>query len=156
MPPLNCGVGRTVKVTLRNASSADYDFAYEAKKAAFRPYVEGLWGWDEEAQRRIHGERFEAQNFRVICVDGVDVGVMALAQSGNCVKLNQLFVLPEYQGRQIGRLSMLLVMEEARERGLPINLRVLKNNPRARAFYERLGFGSVGETDTHDLFAWGV
>ena len=50
---------------------------------------------------------------------------------------------------------MLLVMEQAREIGLPIRLRVLKNNPRARAFYERLGFGCVGETDTHDLFAWG-
>jgi GNAT superfamily N-acetyltransferase len=146
---------RTVKIALRKAVAADSDFAYGAKKAAFRHYAEKIWGGDEEAQREIHNERFQAQEFRVISAGGVDVGVMALEQSGDCVKLNQLYLLPEYQGRQIGRQSMLLVMEQARELGLPIRLRVLKNNPRARAFYERLGFGCVGETDTHSLFAWG-
>jgi hypothetical protein len=27
-------------------------------------------------------------------------------------------------------------------------------NPRARAFYEQLGFARAGETDTHDLMEW--
>ena len=63
----------------------------------------------------------------------------------------QLFLLPEHQGRQIGRRCMLLIMEEARQLGLPVRLRVMKVNPRALAFYERLGFTCTGETDTHDL-----
>jgi RimJ/RimL family protein N-acetyltransferase len=51
---------------------------------------------------------------------------------------------------------MSLVMEEARGLGRPVRLRVLKVNPRARAFHERLGFRRIGETDTHDLMEWGA
>lgn len=43
------------------------------------------------------------------------------------------------------------VISEARRLGLPIRLRVLKVNNRALAFYQRLGFTPVGETDTHIL-----
>jgi ribosomal protein S18 acetylase RimI-like enzyme len=49
---------------------------------------------------------------------------------------------------------MALVMEEARARGVPVRLRVLKVNARARAFYERLGFVQTGETETHTLMEW--
>lgn len=49
---------------------------------------------------------------------------------------------------------MTLVMEEARALRVPVRLRVLKVNPRARAFYERLGFVCAGETETHDLMEW--
>jgi GNAT superfamily N-acetyltransferase len=54
--------------------------------------------------------------------------------------VNQLFLLPEYQGQDIGRRCLRLVMDEARRLGLPVRLRVLKVNPRALAFYQRLGF----------------
>ena len=49
---------------------------------------------------------------------------------------------------------MLLIMEEARQLGLSVRLRVMKVNPRALAFYERQGFMRTGETDTHDLMEW--
>ncbi len=65
--------------------------------------------------------------------------------------MNQLFLLPEYQSKGIGRECMLRVIEEARRLGLPVRLRVLKVNPRALAFYERLGFARTGETETHHL-----
>jgi RimJ/RimL family protein N-acetyltransferase len=35
--------------------------------------------------------------------------------------------------------------------GVPVRLRVLKVNPRALAFFERLGFARAGETETHVL-----
>ena len=45
--------------------------------------------------------------------------------------------------------NMARLVEEARELGLPIRLRVLKANTGALAFYERLGFVRTGETETH-------
>jgi GNAT superfamily N-acetyltransferase len=143
-------------VTLRKALPGDRDFAFRARKAAFQPYVEKAFGWNEGAQQQLHAERFGVQEFRIISVAGLDVGVMALEKSHDCVRLNQLFLLPEYQGREIGRRSMSVVMDEARALGLPIRLRVLRVNPRARKFYERLGFKLVGESDDHDLLAWGI
>ena len=138
-------------LTLREAGPGDSAFAYRVKRAAFKPYAEGTWGWDEDEQRRHHARRFAAQEFRIINAGGVDVGVVALAVAANCVKLNQMFILPEHQGRGIGRRCMGLIIDEARQLGRPIRLRVLKVNPRAVAFYQRLGFARTGETDTHVL-----
>lgn len=138
-------------LTLRQAKLTDSEFAYCTKKAAFREYVEQVWSWDEDEQRQFHEQRFDSQDFRVINLAGTDIGIMAVVVLGDCLKMNQLFLLPEHQGMGIGSKCMLLIMEEARELGLPLRLRVLKVNPRAQAFYKRLRFVRVGETDTHVL-----
>jgi len=111
-------------------------------------------GWDEDEQQELHEKRFASQDFRIITVDGIDSGIMAVMISSDCVKLNQLFLLPEYQNRGIGKHCMLLLMEEARQLDLPIRIRVLKVNPKALAFYQRLGFDLSGEIDTHHLMEW--
>jgi len=138
-------------LTLRQASRNDSEFAYRAKRVAFRQYVEKVWGWDEEKQRKLHEERFDAHDFRIINVAGTDVGIMALVVAPDCVQLNQLFLLPEHQGKGIGRECMLLVMQQASRLGLPVRLRVLKVNSRALAFFQQLGFCRTGETETHVL-----
>ena len=47
--------------------------------------------------------------------------------------------------------DMMQIMEDADGLGVPVRLRVLKVNVRAAKFFESLGFGSIGETDTHIL-----
>ena len=141
-------------LTLRTTSASDSEFAYSTKKAAFREYVEQVWSWDEAEQRRLHEQRFATQDFRVINFAGADVGIVAAVVTPDCVKLSQLFLLPERQGKGIGRQCMLLIMDEARRLGLPLRLRVLKVNPRALAFYRDMGFGRTGDTDTHVLMEW--
>ncbi len=138
-------------LTLREATPSDSEFAYLVKKAAYREYVEEVWGWDEDDQRQLHERRFAAQDIRVISLAGTDVGIMAVVVAPNCVKLNQLFLLPAHQGKGVGTECMSLIMDQARRLGLPLRLGVLKVNPRARAFYERLGFARTGETNTHIL-----
>lgn len=138
-------------VDLREATSADGEFAYRAKKAAFRAYVEQVWSWDEAEQRQLHERRFCEQEFRVIQSSDVDVGILATVREHDYLELNQLFILPEHQGKGIGSRCMAMVMDEARQLGLPVRLRVLKVNPRALAFYERLGVARTGDTETHVL-----
>jgi GNAT superfamily N-acetyltransferase len=138
-------------LTLRKATPSDSEFAYLTKRAAFSEYVEKVWGWDEDEQRQLHEQRYTVQDFRVINLAGTDVGILAFVVKPDCVQLNQLFLLPEHQGKGIGRKCMFLIMEKARQLGLPVRLRVLKVNRRALAFYERLGFVRTGETDTHIL-----
>lgn len=82
---------------LRRATANDNEFAYRTKKAVFRKYVEQVWGWDEEEQRRLHERRFASQDFQVIQVSSIDVGILAIVREPDCIKLNQLFILPEYQ-----------------------------------------------------------
>ena len=141
-------------LTLRKAGPNDSEFAYRARRAAFKEYVEKVEAWDEDEQRQLHEQRFGAQDFRVINLAGTDVGIMGVAKTPDCVKVNQLFLLPEHQGKDIGRRCMLLIMEEARQLGLRVRLRVMKVNPRALAFFQRLGFMRIDETDTYHLMEW--
>jgi len=142
-------------LTLRKAGPSDCEFAYCVKKATFREYIEKVYGWDEDEQRRLHEQRFKAEGFRIISVAGTDVGVISADVAPDQVKVNQLFVLPEHQGQGVGRACMVLIIEEARQRHVPVRLRAMKVNPRAQAFYKRLGFTAIGETDTHVLMERG-
>lgn len=145
-----------INITMRNATPADSEFAFSAKKAAFKIYVDTVSGWDETAQRQLHAQRFQTQDFRVIRLAGADVGVLVVVITPDCLTVNQLFILPEHQGKGIGRRCMLSIMEEARQLGVPVRLRVIKVNQRALAFYHRLNFVCIGETDTHFAMAWSV
>ena len=136
---------------VRMAGEDDKEFAYQAKRAAFREYVEQVWGWDEGKQRKLHDQRFAAQDFCVINLAGEDVGIMSVDLKPDSVVVNQLYILPERQKQGIGRRCMSIVVEEAKKLNLPVRLRVLKVNPRAVAFYERLGFTISDVTDTHFL-----
>lgn len=138
----------------REATADDRGFAYEVKRAAFREYAEQVWGWDEAEQRQLHDSRFDARNYRVIGMGGAEVGIVALTVAADAFVVNQLFLLPEFQDRGIGRRCMELLMEEADRVGLPVRLRVLKVNRRALRFYLRLGFTGTGETETHHTLEW--
>jgi GNAT superfamily N-acetyltransferase len=136
---------------LRKASTADCEFAYRTKKTAFRGYLEQVGGWNEDEQRQLHQRRFAAHDFRVIELSGKDVGILAMSRQPDCVKLYQMFILPVYQGKGIGVACMKLIVKDADVLKLPIRLQVLKVNPRALAFYHRLGFKQIGESDDHIL-----
>ncbi len=138
-----------IEVRIRETTQADEAFTYQAKKAAFRRYVEEVYGWDGAYQRGLHGDRFASQDVRIIRCDGKDVGYFSPAEQPDYFVLSQLFILPEHQGRGIGHTLMNRILDEQGSKGRSVRLQVMKNNPRAAVFYERLGFRSIGETETH-------
>ena len=85
-----------MSVSLRTVAAQDSEFAYQVKKTTLAEYVWQLWGWDEAEQRRLHQRRFASQNFQVIVAD---VGILVVSKEPDCLRVNQLLVLPEYQGR---------------------------------------------------------
>jgi ribosomal protein S18 acetylase RimI-like enzyme len=141
-------------LVLKKSTPADSNFAYSVKKAAFKAYVDQSRGWDEEKQRQLHDQRFKTQDFRIISLDGNDVGIIALGVLPSCIKVYQLMLLPKYQGKHIGRKCILRVLNDAEQLDLPVRLSTLKVNPRAFAFYTKLGFVCTGETSTHSLLEW--
>jgi GNAT superfamily N-acetyltransferase len=136
-------------VSLRQATARDSEFAYRAKRITLGEYVRLIWGWDDDEQRRLHRRRFASQAFQIVVADGVDAGVLALTYEPDCLRVNQLLVLPKHQGRGIGAACMRQVVDDAAGRGVPVRLQVLKVNHRAAEFYRRLGFNAVGEDDVH-------
>ena len=139
------------ELIFRKATTHDSEFAYNTKKAAFREYVEKVWGWNEQEQRLLHERRFQSQDFYIIQVSGIDVGIMATAHQPDCVKVNQIYILPEHQNRGIGAECVKHIIKDADTLKLPVRLQVLKVNNRAISFYERFRFQRTGESETHIL-----
>ncbi len=44
------------ELSFRKAHTSDSEFVFTIKKAAFREYVEQVWGWDDNYQRELHEE----------------------------------------------------------------------------------------------------
>ena len=123
---------------MRKATANDSEFAYQTKKAAFRVYVEQVWGWDEDEQRSLHEKRFASQDFYVINVCGSDVGILSVVRQPDYMKVNQIYIMPEYQSKGIGAACMIHFIEDAAALNLPVRFQVLKINSRAISFYQRL------------------
>jgi len=144
----------TGDLVLRRASGDDSEFAFGMRKVAFRVYVDKSGGWDDRKERLRHERNFAIYDYRVIRFRSVDCGIITLDLTDECLKLNQIFIAPAHQGQGVGERCMSILFDEARRLGVPIRLRVMKVNPRARALYARLGFAIVDETETHTIMQW--
>jgi ribosomal protein S18 acetylase RimI-like enzyme len=129
-------------VRLRAASDTDRDFFFAVRRAAFRPYVDDLWGWDDAQQRRQADQEFNELPVQIIESDGVAVGYLCVLHEADHEYLDEIALVPAAQGAGIGTALVSSVMREAAGRGVPLRLSVLVNNP-ARRIYERLGFRVV-------------
>jgi GNAT superfamily N-acetyltransferase len=128
----------------------DYDFLRALHRATMRPYVEPIWGWDEDVQKHYFDAHFDPATIEIISVEGQDIGAVTIERQEDCLFLSNIHLLPEFQGRGIGTAIIKEMLERAAVVHRPAALRVLKNNP-ARRLYERLGFQIAGETETHYL-----
>ena len=131
----------------------NFAFALAAKKEALGPYVIPKWGWDDEAQRRILEEHWEARNFRRIVVDGQAAGTVSMEEKPGEWFFSDFYLFNAFQRRGIGGEVLSRFLADAARVRVPVTLKVIKWNP-ARSLYERHGFAVTGETETHYLMRW--
>lgn len=141
--------------SLRQATAADYDFLYGLLTATMKEYIEATWGWDEEFQRQRFADHFNPAKSNIVIARGRDVGQLSVIQKDDEIFLSGIFILPAYQGQGLGTTIINDVVAQAREKGLPVGLRVLRSNP-ARQLYKRLGFKIVEENDVHFIMSHAV
>lgn len=138
------------RVDLVPATEADLDLCFEITRAAMREPVERAFGrWDEDEQRRRHAAGFDPATHRLVLVDGMVVGVLAVEIRPRDLWLSKLYLLPTHQGRGIGGRVAAHILADAACADRTVGLQVLRANGRALRFWRRLGFQRVGATPTH-------
>ena len=133
------------ELSFRKAHASDSEFVFAVKEAAYREYIEQIWGWDDNYQRERHNREFASHDFRIIQFRGTDVGFLITSHTSDTLKVNQIYILPEYQGKGIGSACMTRIVDDASLEQKSVALKVLKINTRGIALYQRLGFTIVGE-----------
>ena len=142
-----------VTYDLRRATEADREFLWRLHALAMRGPVERTWGWDENFQRGYFEEHFDPAKQRIVVVDGQDVGGLQTERRTDSLYLSKVEILPSFQGQGLGTRIVQDLLAEARAQGLPVTLQVLKEHPRARRWYEQLGFVVTGETEISYLMS---
>lgn len=128
-------------VALRPATGDDAEFFFSLHKCALGPYVDQVWGWDDDEQRALLTGRLVLDRVRVIVVDGVDAGRLDVEERDDEVFLALIELTPEHQGRGIGSRLVRELIDHAD--GKSVTLSVLGVNDRAQRLYRRLGFTEV-------------
>ncbi len=109
------------------------------RRAAFKPYVDEIWGWDDAHRRPLAEREFDELPVEIIEERGTPVGYLCVLREEDHDFIDEIALLPEAQGRGIGSALVRDVTQAAGDRGVPVRLSVLVNNP-ARRLYECLGF----------------
>ena len=130
---------RRGSIRLRPARPDDREFFFTTRRAALGPYAEELWGWDDARQRSLADKEFDELPIEIIEESGTPIGYLCVLHQADHDFIDEVALLPEAQGRRIGSSLVEDIMRGASDRGLPVRLSVLVNNP-ARRLYERLGF----------------
>ncbi|HUX40722.1 MAG TPA: GNAT family N-acetyltransferase [Rectinemataceae bacterium] len=68
-----------------------------------------------------------------------------LTDDGRRLYVHHMAVLPEWQGKGLGKRLMSVSVAIAAERGLQMKLEVARDNERALALYRRFGFEGLGD-----------
>jgi ribosomal protein S18 acetylase RimI-like enzyme len=136
---------------LRPAEADDFRTLYDIHRSAMFELVDRVWGWDEADQEQRFRDYLGTTAIQVIEVEGEVAGFVHIASTPEAIEIANIELSPAYQNQGIGSNILQKTLADARERGLPVTLQVLKTNPEARRLYDSLGFHHVGETATHDL-----
>ncbi|MCG9577083.1 GNAT family N-acetyltransferase [Vibrio tubiashii] len=128
----------------RPAQLSDYEFLFELKKAAEFEPIKAVFGWDESMQRDIHHSEWSQAKPTIIEVDGRSVGSYLVQKHDTHWDFGRFFLLPEAQGKGVGTKILRLILDQADNANMPVQLCYLQGN-RVGQLYRRLGFTVISE-----------
>jgi GNAT superfamily N-acetyltransferase len=137
-----------VRLELRRACPEDEIFLRTLHREAMGPHAVATYGAWDEALQSAHFTKVPLEEQEVLVRDGCRIGCLLLLRRDGAVVLSRIWLTPAEQGKGIGGKLVAKICHDAAVEGLPVRLRVLKLNP-ARRLYERLGFQTMSQTETH-------
>ena len=140
---------------IRFATPDDHDLIYGLKVESVRPYVEKIWDWDEDYQRKdFDGDFSRMDQFNVVEIDGRFVGFVQYYFEYPYFEVVEIHLLPEYRGNGIGSDILRYLQKVCIAQDRKIRIGCFKENHRAKALYQKLRFMLTEETDTHYILEY--
>jgi len=121
-----------VYASTREQELAQVNWPEEMKQAFLRQ--------QSDAQRSEYESRYPEAEYDVILLDGQAVGRLWIGRDESQIRLLDIALLPDAQGRGVGAAIVTRLIEEARADGKRLRHMIFIMNEGARRFYERHGF----------------
>jgi|CXWL01.1.fsa_nt_gi ribosomal protein S18 acetylase RimI-like enzyme len=154
----------TGRVKTRPVTNADDDLLYEIYCSTRADEVAGF-GWERDAidaflrmqfdaRQRAYESTYAGCENAILLFDGRDAGSIIIERGEREIALVDIAVLTEFRKNGVATHVIEKLQAEAAMSGRPFTLRVSKQNTRAIALYEKLGFRLVGESDLMFAMEW--
>ena len=144
----------TSSLAIREVRGDDYETVYTLYENLFRSQIECTWGWHESWQRHNFSVNWRKCETRVVVSDRGIVGYIQTVRHTDHLFLKNIGLLASYRSKGIGSRIINDLKVAAQAGGLPIKLSVYVTNPRAEAFYARLGFKKTRRSDRFQDMVW--
>ena len=131
------------EIALRPATADDLTFFFTLHKESLGPYVDQVWGWEDDDQRAYLERNLVLSRTQVIVIDGADVGRLDVEDHGDERFAVLIEIAAENRGHGIGGRLIQALLDAAFAEGKRVGLSVLQVNTRAYHLYRRLGFTEV-------------
>ena len=125
-------------ITFRASIPTDLEWLLELRLTTMSAYLEAA-GERLSVEDQLARVRQDFEHIRIIRCADRDVGMLKLLQQHDHWEVVQIQLLPQDQGCGYGTMVLETILRDARDRGVPVVLSVLKVNP-AQSLYRRLGF----------------
>src|SRR5579885_2108044 len=129
----------TNQIVLRDATAHDASFVDWLTRTVMESYVSKTWSGTAERNAYFEKNKFDRASTKIIQVNGKDIGRLSLIRSKDSLVLDNIHLLPEFQGKGIGTKIIEQVMNDAHAQGQSVALQVLRVNPAAK-LYLKMGF----------------
>lgn len=135
-------------MTIEKAIGSDHQILTEITKKS-----KAFWGYSQEQIETwsqfltLTPLYIETNSVYKLAIENEIIGYYSfLNEEENCVKLDNLFVLPEFIGKGFGRILMEHFFLSLNK--VSINKIILHSEPNAEPFYAKLGFIKTGQMET--------
>lgn len=131
-------------------SSREWEFAQAAMEDSEKSHFLDV---QFKLQSQGYAESFPNAIHRIITLNNQDIGRLIVDAQDDNLRVVDLSILPEFQGRGIGSDVMRGLMAEASGGKVPVRLHVARLSP-AQKLYARLGFEITGVVGNHLALEW--
>ncbi|MBC54237.1 MAG: GNAT family N-acetyltransferase [Gammaproteobacteria bacterium] len=114
--------------------------------AAMRDSLTRVGRFDPDRARERFESGFNPEYTRFINYGGLRVGFVVVKPEADGLKLDHLYIEPDYQGRGIGGKVLKTIFSTADQHGLPIAVTALRDSD-SNSFYKSHGFKYQDETE---------
>ncbi|GAA0381834.1 GNAT family N-acetyltransferase [Bacillus horti] len=115
--------------------------------------IENLLQVQYTAQQNSYQQLFPQAKMDMVKHKNIPIGRMITNTTQHALHLVDIFIIPEYRGKEFGTALLRILQDRASKRALPIQLQVLMGNP-AQRLYERCGFYVTAEQAPSLTMQW--
>jgi GNAT superfamily N-acetyltransferase len=146
-----------MSITLRQVGPEDEDFLFELFRQTVGEELKALGDpilrMQFRAQAMTYRAEFPRADHQIILLDDRPIGRVMVERIESENRGVDIALLSEYRSGGIGGMLIQELLDEAARAGKPFRISVVKSNPAMR-LYERLGFQTIGATETQFLMEW--